>query len=290
MNIVAIEAGGTKFILGSCDEHGTITDRQRIDTLDPNVTLKAVQEYIVKHRPDAVGIACFGPLDLDPTSSKFGSITSTPKPGWTNTPVVSRLRDVFDGPIAIDTDVNGAALAETLWGAAKGADIAVYITIGTGIGAGITINGQPVHGLLHPEFGHILLRSHPDDQFKGVCPYHDYCFEGLASGPSMEKRWGVKASSLDPKHSAWAIEAFYIAQACANLILTVSPQKIVLGGGVMHQTQLFPLIKENLRTILNGYIQKDEILKDSDLIVAPVLGDDAGLKGALALALKQLNY
>jgi len=284
MKLVGIEAGGTKFILGVADETGTILVRERIDTTDPASTLTACADFIEKHQPDAVGIACFGPLDLDPKSATYGNITSTPKPGWQNVEVVKTLQKQFKGPIALDTDVNGAALAESLWGAGQGKDPLVYITIGTGIGAGLIVNGQAVHGMLHPEFGHITLRSHPKDDFKGVCPYHDYCLEGLASGPSIEKRFSTKATNLDQHHPAWQFESHYLAQACANLVLTVSPQRIILGGGVMHQDHLFKMIKEDLKRILNGYIQHPYILEADDFIVAPGLGDDAGLMGAFALA------
>lgn len=286
MKICGIEAGGTKFVLGIRNEDGAITDRQRIDTRDPQSTLKACQDYLLKHQPDAVGIACFGPLDLDTTSATYGNITSTPKNGWQNTPVLKTIQAVFHGPIRIDTDVNGAALAENLWGAAIGCDPTVYITIGTGIGAGIIVNGKPVHGLIHPEFGHIYLRSHPQDTFKGVCPYHEYCFEGLASGPSLNTRWGIQGYGLESSHKAWEIEAYYIAQACVSLILTLSPQKIVLGGGVMHQAHLLPMIRNQVKTLLNGYIQHSDILMESTLIDLPALGDNAGLIGAFALAMQ----
>lgn len=289
MKLVGIEAGGTKFILGLADEQGTILVRERIDTQDPASTLKDCAEFIEKHQPDAVGIACFGPLDLDPNSATYGNITSTPKVGWQNVEVVKTLQKTFDGPIALDTDVNGAALAESLWGAGQGQDPLVYITIGTGIGAGLIVNGQAVHGMLHPEFGHILLRSHPDDDFKGVCPYHDHCLEGLASGPSIEKRFNTTADKLDPSHQAWTFEGYYLAQACANLVLTVSPRKIILGGGVMHQTHLFEMIKQDLKMILNGYIQHPYVLEADDFIVSPGLKDDAGIMGAFALAKQTLN-
>lgn len=289
MKLVGIEAGGTKFILGVSDEKGTILVRERIDTLDPQTTLNACVEFIQKHQPDAVGIACFGPLDLDPASPTYGNITSTPKPGWRNAPVLSTLKAAFQGPINIDTDVNGAALAESLWGAGQGKDPLVYITIGTGIGAGLIVNGQTVHGMLHPEFGHIQLRSHPEDTFEGVCPYHKCCFEGLASGPSIEKRFGTKADALDLTHLAWKFESYYLAQACANLVLTLSPQRIILGGGVMHQDHLFKMVTHDVRQLLNGYVQHPSILEANDYIVAPGLGDNAGLLGAFALAKQRLS-
>ena len=284
MNVCGIEAGGTKFVLGIRDDQGNILNRQRIDTRDPQSTLDACIDYVTRHRPDALGIASFGPIDLDPHSPTYGFITSTPKAGWAFTPIVSTLAKHFHGPIGFDTDVNAAALAEATWGAGQGCDPLIYLTIGTGIGAGLIVNGKPVHGLLHPEFGHIPLQSLPEDAFKGVCPFHERCLEGLASGPALIARWGQDVSTFEMNHPAWNMESAYLAQACAVLCLTVSPQKIVLGGGVMHQQHLYPMIRQHLRTILNGYLHHPAILNDSDLITSPQLGDDAGLRGAFALA------
>lgn len=284
MKICGLEAGGTKFVLGIRDEHGSISDRLRLDTRDPHSTLEACRHYLDTHQPDALGIASFGPLDLDPHSVTYGSITSTPKPGWAFTPIVNVLAESFKGPIGFDTDVNAAALAEATLGAGVGCDPVVYLTVGTGIGAGLVVNGKPVHGLLHPEFGHILLRSHPEDPFRGVCPYHDHCLEGLASGPSLIARWGQDVAHLPIDHPAWAIESYYLAQACSVLLMTVSPQRIILGGGVMHQKHLYPMITQQVRSILNGYLHHPAILSGSGLICPPALGDDAGLYGAFALA------
>lgn len=288
MKICGIEAGGTKFILGIGDENGTIMVRESFPTTSPFETIALCKSFITKHKPDVLGIASFGPIDLDKKSLTYGNITSTPKPGWANTPLVSELRKVFKGPIGFDTDVNGAALGESIWG--KGKDVAscLYLTIGTGIGGGYVENNQCLHGLLHPEMGHILLTQHPDDHFEGICPFHKNCFEGLASGPAIEARYKQKASSLDQNHIAWEIEAYYIAQALVNYILILSPNRILLGGGVMHQKHLFPLIRKQVRELLKDYIQHPFILNlDESYITYPGLLDDSGLLGAFALALQE---
>ena len=189
--------------------------------------------------------------------------------------------------MAFDTDVNGAALGEATFGVAKGLDSALYLTIGTGIGGGAVVGGKLVHGLLHPEMGHMKMIVREDDKYSGKCPFHGTCFEGLAAGPAIEARWGVKGSELPEDHPAWDLEAYYIGQAMANYILTLSPKKIILGGGVMHQKQLFPMIHKYTQEFLNGYIQKEEVTTDKikDYIVYPELGDNAGVVGALALAM-----
>ncbi|HAO61064.1 MAG: fructokinase [Firmicutes bacterium GWF2_51_9] len=290
MKLCGIEAGGTKFVLGIGDENGNILIRESIPTLDPETTLEAVSRFILKHRPDAVGIASFGPVDLNPDSPTYGEITSTPKPHWANTPILRYLSSRYDVPYGFDTDVNAAAVGESLWGNGRGVDSLLYLTVGTGIGGGLVINGQTVHGLLHPEMGHILLQPYPGETFLGVCPFHKGCFEGLASGPAIERRWGTPAANLSFDHPAWDLQAFYIGQALMSYILTVSPQRIILGGGVMHQEQLFPKIRGRVKTLLNGYLQHPSILKQrDDYIMAPGLGDDAGLCGALALAMRALE-
>ena len=285
MKICGIEAGGTKFVIGLGDENGNIFIRETIPTESPEITINACKSFILKHQPDCIGIASFGPIDLDSKSPNYGSITSTPKPGWSNTPLVSEIKKVFSGPIGFDTDVNGAALGESIWGKGKDVSSCLYLTIGTGIGGGYVENNQCLHGLLHPEMGHILLRKHPDDVFVGVCPFHKDCFEGLASGPALEARYHKSAKELDDQ-KIWDIEAYYIAQACVNYILILSPKIILLGGGVMHQKQLFPLIREHVKDLLNSYIQHTNILIENDqYITEPGLGDNAGLLGTFALAL-----
>lgn len=290
MKICGIEAGGTKFVIGIGNENGEIIVRESYPTLTPKETINQCKEFILKHQPDAVGIASFGPINLDRKSEKYGYITSTPKPGWANTALVSEIQSIFNGPIGFDTDVNGAALGESIWGKGKDVTSCLYLTIGTGIGGGYVENNQCLHGLLHPEMGHILIQRHPDDNFEGVCPYHKSCFEGLASGPSIEARYQTSANNLPIDHIAWKIEANYIAQALGNYILILSPKIIVLGGGIMHQTHLFPLIRQEVKLLLKNYIQHPYILDcDENYITNPGLGDNSGLLGAFALAMLELN-
>ncbi|MCQ6561111.1 ROK family protein [Paenibacillus mendelii] len=286
MRIGAIEAGGTKFVCGVGNEEGIIEDRVSFPTEQPEQTTKNVIAYFQDKGVEAIGVGSFGPIDLDPTSPLYGYVTTTPKPGWANYPLLSTLKEAFDVPFGWDTDVNAAAFGEATWGAAKGLDSCVYYTIGTGVGVGVYTEGKMVHGLVHPEGGHVLTRRHPEDDFAGVCPYHGDCLEGMAAGPALEKRWKVKGSELTVDHPAWTIEAFYIGQAVASAILMLSPKKIILGGGVMHQEQLFPMIRAEVKKNLNGYVSAKAILEDIDsYIVSPGLGDNAGLCGALALGL-----
>ncbi len=290
MKICGIEAGGTKFVLGIGDENGNIIHKETIPTTTPEETIHLCKEFIIKHLPDRIGVASFGPINLDQSSESYGYITSTPKPGWANTPLIPEIQKIFKGPIGFDTDVNGAALGESIWGKGKDVSSCLYLTIGTGIGGGYVENSQCLHGLLHPEMGHILLKKHHEDDFEGVCPYHGSCFEGLASGPAIEARYLRKAQDLDQNNKVWVIEAYYIAQALVNYILILSPKIILLGGGVMHQKQLFPLIRNFVKEMLNGYIQHPSLLNcDDNYISEPGLGDDSGLLGAFALALKSNN-
>jgi fructokinase len=229
-------------------------------------------------------------LDPRPASATFGRILLTPKPGWAHADIVATLRAAFGVPIAFDTDVNGAALGEWRWGAARGLDTFVYLTIGTGIGGGALVNGKILHGLLHPEMGHIPLpHDKALDSFESICPFHPDCFEGLASGPAMEKRWGQKPEMLPPDHPAWELEAKYIALALRSFICTLSPQRIIIGGGVAQQPQLLPLIRRKTVACLHGYVQSSAILEDIDsYIVQPLLGGRAGVLGAVALAQQAL--
>jgi len=254
--------------------------RETIPTTTPDETLGRVVEFFrLQTRPlAALGVASFGPVDLDPNSPTFGFITSTPKPGWSNVDICGVLRRALEAPIAFDTDVNAAALAEAQWGAALGLDNILYLTVGTGIGGGALVDGSPLHGLIHPEMGHILVpQNREEDPFPGACPFHGNCLEGLASGLAMELRWGVKAELLEPDHPAWRLEARYLALGLANLVCVLSPRRIVMGGGVMHNPHLFPMIRKNLSECLNGYVEFPDI-------VPPLLGDDAGVLGAITLA------
>lgn len=290
MKLGAIEGGGTKFVVGVGDELGNVLDRASFPTTTPEETMKRTVEYFKDKDVEAIGFGSFGPIDPDPKSPTYGYVTTTPKPGWKNANVVGALKEAFpDTPIGFDTDVNGACLGEVYFGAAKGLDSAVYFTIGTGVGGGAYVEGHLLHGLVHPEMGHVRLIVRDDDHYKGKCPYHGTCFEGLCAGPAIEERWGKSAKELPADHPAWDLEAWYIGQAMANIVLTLSPKKIILGGGVMHQSQLFPMIRKYMREFLDGYIQNDTVLNDDDYVVWPALGDNAGLCGSLALAVQALE-
>ena len=268
-----------------------IKREERFPTTTPAETLDKAIAFFKQAEADfgtlsALGIACFGPLDPNPDSPTFGFILPTPKPDWSNANIVGILKSAFDIPIAFDTDVNGAAMGEWTWGAAQGLDTFIYLTVGTGIGGGALVNGKLLHGLLHPEMGHILLpHDSQRDPFEGICPFHKDCFEGLASGPAIEQRWGQKAESLTPDHPAWDLEAHYIALALANFILTLSPQRIILGGGVSSQEILFPMIRQKVNEVLNKYVQSSAVGENiSEYIVPPALGSRSGMLGAIALA------
>lgn len=287
-----IEAGGTKFVCAVGTGPDDIRAEVRFPTTSPTETIqKAIsffnEQQKLLHRPlTAIGIAAFGPLDPNRASATFGFITSTPKPGWQNADLAGEIRRAMRLPVGFDTDVNGAALAEGRWGAAHGLDTFLYLTIGTGIGGGGMLGGKLMHGLIHPEMGHIRLpHDRQLDPFEGACPYHGDCLEGLAAGPALEKRWGVRAETLAPDHPAWELEAQYLGLALSNFICTLSPQRIILGGGVMSQPHLFPLVRARTVELLNGYVQSPQILQNiAEYIVPPALGAQAGVLGAFALA------
>ena len=291
MRLGALEAGGTKMVCAIGDENGNVFERMSFPTRMPEETMPDIINYFRERPVEALGISSFGPLNLNKQDPNFGDITTTPKPGWQNYPLLRTLAEALNVPVGIDTDVNGAALAEARLGAGRGLDSLVYYTIGTGVGGGAVVEGRLLHGLVHPEMGHMLLRPCKDDPAPhGFCPYHDGCLEGMATGVAIEKRWGVPAAQLPPEHIAWDIEAEYLAQMCANTIVILSPKKIVLGGGVMHQMHLFPKIRRRTQELLNGYVANDTILHDIDnYIVAPGLGDNVGAAGSLLLALDALK-
>lgn len=282
--IAAVEAGGTKFICGLGTEEGKIIEKINIPTTNPEETMQKVIEYFKDKKFDVMGIGSFGPIDPVKGSKTYGYITKTPKPYWSDYNMIGELKKHYDVPMEFDTDVNGAALAESWWGAGTGLKNLVYITVGTGIGAGAVVNGTMLQGLTHPEMGHIFLKRHPEDKFEGRCPFHKDCLEGMAAGPAIEDRWGKKGQELMDKDEVWELEAYYLAQALVNYILILSPQRIIMGGGVMKQQQLFPLIRKNVQKFLNNYVYKKEILEEIDkYIVYPGLGDDAGFIGSIAL-------
>ncbi|MBC7960054.1 MAG: ROK family protein [Vallitaleaceae bacterium] len=282
----AIEAGGTKIICAIGNENGEILETVRFDTLTPDVTMPKIIEYFKKHEISSLGIGCFGPVGVNPAASNYGFILDTPKLAWAQFDFLGTLKKEFSVPMAFDTDVNGAALAEYKWGAARGVNSCLYITVGTGVGAGALIDGQLIHGLLHPEMGHILVRNHVEDTFEGVCPYHGCCLEGMAAGPAVEKRWGVKGHLLEEDHKAWEFEAYYMAQGILSYIMVLSPEKIVLGGGVMGQDHLVQKIRAKVKELVNGYIKVEALgVGIEDYIVRPGLGEISGTYGALALAI-----
>ena len=292
----AIEGGGTKFVCAVGKADGQILSETRFPTTTPDETLgRAIQFFQEQSttlgKLSSLGIACFGPLDPNPSSPTFGQILPTPKPGWTGTNVVGQLQAALGIPIGFDTDVNGAALGEARWGAAQGLSTFLYFTIGTGIGGGAMVEGKLLHGLIHPEMGHVLLpHDTARDPFPGICPFHGDCFEGLASGPALEKRWGQRAETLPANHPAWELEADYIALAMEGFICAFSPQRIILGGGVPQQPQLIPLVRTKTLALLANYIQSKEILENMDrYIVPPELGSRAGIAGAISLAQQALE-
>ena len=290
MLIGGIEAGGTKMVCAVGDENGVIKDRTSFPTRQPEETFADMIAYYKNWDIQALGIGCFGPVDLNRQSRTYGYITKTPKPGWGNCDIVGAFKDALGVPVGFDTDVNGAVLGEVTWGAAKGLDSAIYITIGTGVGVGVYVNGGLLHGLVHPEGGHILLIRHPKDTYEGKCPFHKNCVEGLAAGPSIEARWGKKAAELADRDEVWDMEAYYIAQAITDYIFSYSPQKIILWGGVMHQEKLFGMVRKEVLNLLNGYVAHETITEHIDqYIVPPALGEDPGIMGAIKLGLDALG-
>ncbi|MBE7680877.1 ROK family protein [Paenibacillus sp. P13VS] len=290
MRIGAIEAGGTKFVCGIGNEQGHMEEWCSFPTEHPEITLAKVSDYFRDKGVEAIGIGSFGPIDLKLDSPTYGYITTTPKSEWENCNVVGILKREFPVPFGWDTDVNAAALGEVTWGAAQGLDNCVYYTIGTGVGVGLIAGGKRIHGLLHPEGGHIRTRRHPQDHFAGLCKYHGDCLEGLAAGPAIEARWQTPGSELPTDHLAWEMESYYIAESITTSILLHSPQMIILGGGVMQQMHLFPMIREQVIHNLHGYVNVPELLQHIDqYIVPPGLGQHAGLYGALALGIEALN-
>lgn len=289
MLLGALEAGGTKMVLAIGNEAGDILEQTTISTADPAETIPEIISFFKARAIQALGVGSFGPVDLNRNSPTYGFITSTPKLAWAGYNLLGVLKDALGVPVGFDTDVNAAVLAEATWGSLRGLSSGVYITVGTGIGTGIYLNGQLLHGMLHPEAGHILLSRHPEDAFEGVCPYHPNCMEGLASGPSLEKRYHKNAGELEKASPAWEIEAYYLAQGIVNYILTLSPHRIILGGGVMKQLQLFPLIRAQVRTLLNGYIRTPQ-LEDLDTYIVPSsLEGKQGIMGCLRLAALELT-
>lgn len=280
----SIEAGGTKFICAVADEHLTIIGRISISTTTPEETLAKVFEFFDAYQLAALGIGSFGPVDVNKSSSTYGYITSTPKKGWQNVDFLGNLKQRYDIPMAWTTDVNAAAYGEMHLGAGKNTQNCIYLTVGTGVGGGAVVNGRVLQGFSHPEMGHIPVQRYPQDTLISSCPYHDHCLEGLAAGPALEKRTGTKGQLLERTHDVWEIEAYYLAQALMTYTLTLSPEKIILGGGVMKQQQLFPKIRESLQQQLGGYVALPPL---EAYVVGCELGDNSGTLGCLLLAKEQ---
>ena len=286
-----IEAGGTKFVCAVGSDPEDIREETRFPTTTPEETLGKAIDFFRKVKAqgaelEAIGIGSFGPVDPDPDSPTWGYITTTPKPNWTNTDVAGAIGRALEVPVGFDTDVNAAALGEYRWGAARGLSSFIYLTVGTGIGGGGMVEGKLLHGLMHPEMGHLRIpHDRSADPFPGNCPFHGDCLEGLAAGPAIEARWGRRGETLPENHPAWPLEARYLAHGLVNFILTLAPQRIVIGGGVMSQPHLFELVRAEVQSLLNGYIQAPEIIDEIDAyIVPPGLGNRSGVLGAMALA------
>ena len=282
----SLEAGGTKMVCAIGDEQGNILERISIPTLAPENTMPAILDFFKNKNISALGIGCFGPVDLDKKSPTYGHITTTPKLAWKNYDIVGVCEKELGVPVGFDTDVNGSALGEATWGCTKDLDNSIYITVGTGIGGGVIIDRKPYHCMLHPEVGHIFLARHPQDPMeKGVCPYHELCLEGLARGPSIQARWGKPGVELADRKEVWELEAYYLAQAICSYIMILSPERIIIGGGVAHQEQMMPLIRKEVLRQMGGYIAAKGMQDLDNYIVLPSLNDDQGILGALKLAM-----
>jgi fructokinase len=282
-----IEAGGSKWECAIGTNPDDVRAAETIKTTTPKETLGRAIAFFEREGPvDAIGIGSFGPIDQKLSSPTWGHITTTPKPGWAHTDVGQEIRRRLSMPVAFDTDVNAAALGEHRWGAGQGLDTFCYITVGTGIGGGGLAGGNLLHGLLHPEFGHMRIpHDFERDPFEGVCPYHGDCWEGLASGRAIEARWGKPAEELDDEPAVWELEAHYLALGLVSVMCVLSPERIVVGGGVARRDALLPLVQREVLSLMNGYLDST-VVRDriSDYITPPALGGRAGVLGAIALA------
>ena len=287
MRLGALEAGGTKMVCAVVSGDGEVLDRMETPTLTPAKTVPQMIEWFTARDVDALGIGAFGPTCVDPNDERYGSILQTPKLAWRGHGLRAAFADALGIPVAYDTDVNVACLGEVVFGCCKGLEDAVYVTIGTGVGAGVMCAGRLLHGMLHPEAGHMLVRTRPTEEGRCVCPSHASCLEGLASGPAIAARWGKPAAELADNDEVWALEGDYLGQMCANLVLMYSPRRIVLGGGVMHQEQLYGIVRKTLE-YLGGYIQTAELKDMESYICAPGCGGDQGILGAAELARRAL--
>ena len=284
----ALEAGGTKMVCAILDQFGNIVKEASIPTTTPGETVAKMLEFFSPYKLTSLGIGTFGPVDLNPKSPTYGSILNTPKLAWKGFNYFEAFKSL-NTPIGIDADVNASCMGETTFGSSKGLSNVIYITIGTGIGVGVLSEGKLVHGMMHPEGGHIILQKHKDDQGECICPYHDSCFEGLASGPSLLKRYGKPGSELGDNPKVWEIESEYIAQALVNYIMVLQPQKIIIGGGVMHQEALFPLIRKKVAEKINKYLETKELENLDEYIVPCSLNDKQGILGSFKIGVDKYN-
>lgn len=292
MIIGALEAGGTKMVCSIGNVSGGVLQRASFPTGTPEETIPQLVDFFRKFDIKALGIGSFGPLDLNPASETYGYITLTPKTGWQNYPLMPELQRQLGVPAGIDTDVNAAALAEYRLGAGQNYGSLLYVTVGTGVGGGFIVDGKPVHGLVHPEVGHMMVSVQEGDVMPdGICPFHRHCIEGMACGPAIEKRWGLSSKLMTDDHPAWELEATYLAQLCYNATLMFSPELIILGGGVMQRTHLFPMIRKKTLEMLGGYVGSSRITEAGidGYIVPPKLGQNAGVTGALLLGAQALE-
>lgn len=282
----AIEAGGTKFVCAVSDESLNILEKISIPTTSPKETLQQVITFFNEYDISIISIGSFGPINVNKESDKYGYITNTPKEGWKNFDFRGTLKSTFNIPVLWTTDVNAAAYGEFKLGAAQNSKSCLYLTVGTGIGGGLVRNGEIIDGYTHPEMGHLLVRKNEQDDFEGTCPYHGDCLEGLASGFAIEKRYRVKGKDLEDNHPIWNFISDYLAQALLSYTLTMSPERIILGGGVMKQNHLIELIREKFEVLMNDYMDYPPIDK---YINTPGLGDDAGIMGCLSIAKDKYN-
>lgn len=288
MLIGALEAGGTKMVCATGDETGKIFERESFPTLTPDETLPVLTEWFRARGVEALGIGAFGPTGVDPAAENFGDILETPKVAWRGCHLRQAFVDALGVPVGYDTDVNVACLGEATFGDSRGIDDLVYVTIGTGVGAGVMLGGRLLHGMLHPEAGHMLVTRVAGDNGPCHCPSHACCLEGMAAGPSIQARWGKPAVELADRAEVWELEGDYLAQMCANLVLCYSPRRIILGGGVMHQEQLYAIVRKKTLDYLGGYITAAELTDIDSYITAPSLADNQGAMGALELGRRAL--
>jgi fructokinase len=280
-----VETGGSWCVCALGTGPGRLEALEKFRTAEPRETVAQIVGFFERHaRPRAVGVAAFGPIELDPASAAWGTLGATPKPGWSGWPLGSSLRDALRLPVIIETDTAAAALGERRWGAGQGCESLCYLTVGTGIGAGLVIGGAPVHGLMHPEVGHIRVphdRRH--DPFEGSCPFHGDCWEGLAAGPALAARWGTAGDRLGDDHPAWELEAEYLASGILSIVLIAAPRRVIAGGGVMQRRGLLERVRGRLPELLADYPPGPRIAADPGYLATPALGDEAGVLGAIAL-------